>query len=134
MLGDGGVEMVGEISDAQKPDFLSGAVALLMPIVWPEPFGLVMIEAMACGTPVIAFNRGSVPEIIDDGVTGYIVEDEVSAVAAVSRLDQLSRKRVRSGFMARFTARRMAEDYVALYRNLARHNSARDAVLLDAAD
>ena len=134
MLGDGGVEMVGEISDAQKPNFLSGAVALLMPIVWPEPFGLVMIEAMACGTPVIAFNRGSVPEIIDDGVTGYIVEDEVSAVVAVSRLDQLSRERVRWGFMAQFTARRMAEDYVALYRNLAQHNSTRDAVLLDAAD
>jgi glycosyltransferase involved in cell wall biosynthesis len=134
MLGDGSVEMVGEISDAQKPAFLSGAVALLMPIVWPEPFGLVMIEAMACGTPVIAFNRGSVPEIIDDGVTGYIVEDEVSAVVAVSRLDQLSRERVRWGFMARFTARRMAEDYVALYRNLAQHNSTRDAVLLDAAD
>ena len=92
MLGDGGVEMVGEISDAQKPAFLSGAVALLMPIVWPEPFGLMMIEAMACGTPVIAFNRGSVPEIIDDGVTGYIVEDEVSVIVAVSRLDQLSRK------------------------------------------
>ena len=134
MLGDGSVEMVGEISDAQKPAFLSGAVALLMPIVWPEPFGLVMIEAMACGTPVVAFNRGSVPEIIDDGVTGYIVEDEVSAVAAVSRLDQLSRKRVRLGFMARFTARRMAEDYVALYRNLAQHNSTRGAVLIDAAN
>ena len=74
------------------------------------------------------------PEIIDDGVTGYIVEDEVSAVVAVSRLDQLSRKRVRWGFTARFTARRMAEDYVALYRNLAQHNSTRDAVLIDAAN
>jgi glycosyltransferase involved in cell wall biosynthesis len=134
MLGDGGVEMVGEISDAQKSVFLSDAVALLMPIVWPEPFGLVMIEAMACGTPVIAFNRGSVPEIIDDGVTGYIVDDEVSAVAAVARPDHLSRKRVRSGFMARFTARRMAEDYLALYRHLAQHNSTRSTVLLDAAD
>jgi glycosyltransferase involved in cell wall biosynthesis len=134
MLGDGGVEMVGEISDAEKPAFLSGAVALLMPIVWPEPFGLVMIEAMACGTPVIAFNPGSVPEIIDDGVTGYIVEDEAGAVAAVSRLDHLSRKRVRWEFMARFTARRMAEDYVALYRDLAQHASTKDAVLLDAAD
>ena len=78
MLDDGGVEMVGEISDTEKPAFLSGAIALLMPIVWPEPFGLVMIEAMACGTPVIAFNRGSVPEIIDDGVTGFIVEDEAA--------------------------------------------------------
>ena len=74
MLADGGVEMIGEINDAQKPDFLSGAVGLLMPIDWPEPFGLVMIEAMACGTPVIAFNRGSVPEIVDDGVSGFIVE------------------------------------------------------------
>jgi glycosyltransferase involved in cell wall biosynthesis len=134
MLGDGGVEMVGEISDSQKAAFLSGAVALLMPIVWPEPFGLVMIEAMACGTPVIAFNRGSVPEIIDDGVTGYIVDDETGAVAAVSRLDQLSRKWVRSEFMSRFTARRMAEDYVALYCNLAEHDSTRNTVLLDAAD
>ena len=102
--------------------------------VWPEPFGLVMIEAMACGTPVIAFSRGSVPEIMEDGVTGYIVEDEVGAVNAVSRLDQLSRKQVRREFMARFTARRMAEDYVALYRNLAQHKSTTDALLIDAAD
>jgi glycosyltransferase involved in cell wall biosynthesis len=78
MLGDGGVEMIGEISDAQKSAFLSGAIALLMPIVWPEPFGLVMIEAMSCGTPVIAFNRGSVPEIIEDAITGFIVEDETA--------------------------------------------------------
>ena len=125
MLGDGGVEMVGEITDAQKPAFLSGAVALLMPIVWPEPFGLVMIEAMACGTPVIAFNRGSASEIIDDGRTGYIVDDEVSAVAAVSRLHHLSRKRVRAGFMARFHGsahgRRLPRDLrqtrPAAYRN-----------------
>jgi glycosyltransferase involved in cell wall biosynthesis len=118
MLADGGVEMVGEISDAQKPGFLSGATALLMPIAWPEPFGLVMIEAMACGTPVIAFNRGSVPEIIDDGLTGYIVEDEAGAIAAVSKLDQISRKRVRAGFTARFTARRMAQAYLSIYQTL----------------
>ena len=134
MLADGGVEMVGEISDARKPAFLSGAVALLMPIAWPEPFGLVMIEAMACGTPVIAFNRGSVPEIIDDGVTGIIVENESAAIAAVSRLTRLSRMKVRARFAARFTARRMAQDYVAIYRDVASHVGARDSALLEAAD
>jgi glycosyltransferase involved in cell wall biosynthesis len=92
---------------------------LLMPIDWPEPFGLVMIEAMACGTPVIAFNRGSVPEIVEDGLTGFIVEDEMGAVAAVNRLHTLDRKRVRAEFDQRFTARRMAEDYLSVYRSLA---------------
>src|SRR5437764_463092 len=85
MLAGGGVEMIGEINDAQKPEFLSGAVGLLMPIDWPEPFGLVLIEAMACGTPVIAFNHGSVPEIVEQGVTGFIVNDEAGAINAVSR-------------------------------------------------
>jgi glycosyltransferase involved in cell wall biosynthesis len=118
MLSGGGVEMVGEISDAEKPAFLSGAMALLMPIDWPEPFGLVMIEAMACGVPVIAFNRGSVTEIIEDGHTGFIVEDEIGAVAAVCRLSHLSRKNVRAEFLRRFTARRMAEDYLTIYRSL----------------
>ena len=118
MLSGGGVEMIGEISDREKPDFLSGALGLLMPIDWPEPFGLVMIEAMACGTPVIAFNRGSVPEIIEDGLTGFIVEDETSAVARVQKLEGLSRTKVRKRFEERFTARRMAEDYVQVYRNL----------------
>jgi glycosyltransferase involved in cell wall biosynthesis len=116
------VELIGEISDREKPAFLSGAHALLMPIDWPEPFGLVMIEAMACGTPVIAFNRGSVPEIIEDGVTGFIVEDEMSAVGAVERAMRLSREKVRARFDARFTARRMAEDYLAVYRSLAADN------------
>jgi glycosyltransferase involved in cell wall biosynthesis len=134
MLADGGVEMVGEISDAGKPAFLSGAVALLMPIAWPEPFGLVMIEAMACGTPVIAFNRGSVPEIIDDGVTGIIVENEAGAIAAVSGLARLSRSKVRARFAARFTARRMAQDYVAIYRKVASRLGALDSALLEAAD
>ena len=114
------VELVGEINDARKPEFLSGAAALLMPIDWPEPFGLVMIEAMACGTPVIAFNRGSVPEVVEDGLSGFIVEDETSAVAAVSRLGTLSRAKVRARFEQRFTAKRMAEDYLAVYRQLAR--------------
>ena len=87
------VDYIGEISDREKSDFLSGAIGLLVPIDWPEPFGLVMIEAMACGTPVIAFNRGSVAEIIDDGITGFVVEDEISAVAAVDRLAALDRTR-----------------------------------------
>ncbi len=114
------VEFIGEIDDRQKPAFLSGAHALLFPIVWPEPFGLVMIEAMACGTPVIAFRAGSVPEVIDDGVTGFIVSDADEAVAAVARLDQLDRATVRATFDHRWTARRMANDYVALYEGLAR--------------
>jgi glycosyltransferase involved in cell wall biosynthesis len=112
------VEFIGEIGDAEKPEFLSGAIALLLPIDWPEPFGLVMIEAMACGTPVIAYNRGSVAEIIDEGLTGFIVEDEISAVAAVGRLAGLNRDAVRKQFEARFTARRMALDYLAAYRSL----------------
>ena len=119
MLSGGGVEMIGEINDAQKPEFLGGARALLMPIDWPEPFGLVMIEAMACGTPVIAFNRGSVPEIVEHGVSGFIVEDETGAMSAVSRLGELSRDTVRARFDARFTAKRMAEDYLSIYRSLA---------------
>jgi glycosyltransferase involved in cell wall biosynthesis len=118
----GGVEMVGEIDDSRKAAFLSGAKALLMPIEWPEPFGLVMIEAMACGTPVIACNRGSVPEVIDDGVTGFVVEDETEAVAAVARIDSLDRARIRTVFEQRFTARRMAEDYVEIYESLAVEN------------
>jgi glycosyltransferase involved in cell wall biosynthesis len=113
------VEYIGEISDKEKSEFLSGAVALLVPIDWPEPFGLVMIEAMACGTPVIAFNRGSVPEVVDDGFTGFVVEDEAGAIGAVDRLAQLSRDKIRKQFEKRFTARRMAQDYLAVYRSLA---------------
>ena len=112
------VDFIGEITDHEKSDFLSGALGLLLPIDWPEPFGLVMIEAMACGTPVVAFNRGSAPEIIDDGLTGFVVEDEISAVAAVGRLPNLSRAAIRKQFEARFTARRMALDYLAAYRGL----------------
>ena len=85
--------------------FLSGAIALLAPIDWPEPFGLAMIEAMACATPVIAFNRGSVPEVIEDGLTGYLVEDETSAIGAVCGLQRLSRSGIRMRFEVRFTAR-----------------------------
>src|SRR6476646_5310555 len=112
------VEYIGEIADAQKSEFLSGAIALLTPIDWPEPFGLVMIEAMACGTPVVAYNRGSVPEIIDEGLTGFVVEDETSAVGVVGRLAGLDRAAIRRQFEKRFTARRMALDYLAAYRGL----------------
>jgi glycosyltransferase involved in cell wall biosynthesis len=114
------VEFIGEIDDSQKPDFLSGAHALLFPIDWPEPFGLVMIESMACGTPVIAFNCGSVPEVMDDGLTGFVVNNEDEAVAAIDRLGELDRAMVRAQFDRRFTARRMAEDYLDVYEELRR--------------
>jgi glycosyltransferase involved in cell wall biosynthesis len=113
-----GAEFIGEIGDERKKDFLSGAIALLVPIDWPEPFGLVMIEAMACGVPVVAFNRGSVAEIIEDGVTGFIVEDETSAVEAVHKVASLSRAVIRRKFEERFTSRRMAKNYLDLYRRL----------------
>ncbi len=112
------VESVGEIGEGAKDDFLGHAHALLFPIDWPEPFGLVMIEAMACGTPVIAYRRGSVPEIIEDGVTGFMVDDLEAAVRAVEHLPTLSRWRCRQQFEARFSAARMARDYLAIYRRL----------------
>ena len=115
------IEMIGEIGDAEKSAFLSGARALLLPIDWPEPVGLVMIEAMACGTPTVAFPAGSVPEVIDNGITGFIVNDEAAAVVALSQLDRLSAAAIRTRFEQRFSARRMAEDYLALYRRLALH-------------
>ncbi|WP_199540025.1 glycosyltransferase family 4 protein [Paraburkholderia kururiensis] len=114
------VEYIGEIDDSQKAAFLSGAHALLFPIDWPEPFGLVMIEAMACGTPVIAFNRGSVPEVLDEGVSGFIVEDEIGACAAVNRLNRVSRAGVRRRFEERFTSHRMAQEYVDAYQSVIR--------------
>ncbi len=114
-----GVDYIGEISDREKSDFLSGAMALLMPIDWPEPFGLVMIEAMACGAPVIAYNSGSVPEIVEDGLTGFIVKDEIGAADVIcNRLNTLSRPRIRARFEERFTARRMANEYLEIYRSL----------------
>jgi glycosyltransferase involved in cell wall biosynthesis len=119
MLDAPGVEFVGEITEAEKAEFLGGAAALLFPIQWPEPFGLVMIEAMACGTPVVAFHRGSVPEVLEDGVSGFVVEDETGALAALHRIGTIDRAAVRGAFEARFTTRRMAEDYLALYRRLA---------------
>ena len=116
LLGHRGVEFLGEIGDHEKSDFLGNAHALLFPIDWPEPFGLVMIEAMACGTPVIAWNRGSVPEIVSHGETGFVVDSMDAAVAAVERVGQLSRERCRRAFEKRFSARRMARDYLAVYQ------------------
>jgi glycosyltransferase involved in cell wall biosynthesis len=113
------VEFIGEIDDCQKQDFLGQARALLFPISWPEPFGLVMIEAMACGTPVIAFNCGSVPEITEDGLTGYVVGDVDQAAAAVTKLNRFFRPSIRSRFEERFSARAMAKDYVRIYEQLA---------------
>ena len=109
---------IGEIGEADKAEFLGNARALLFPIEWPEPFGLVIIEALACGTPVIAFRRGSVPEIIDDGLNGFVVDSVDEAVRAVSLLDTLSRNSVRQSFEDRFTAERMALDYLEIYANL----------------
>lgn len=118
LLDGEGIEFVGEIGERKKQDFLGNAAALLFPIDWPEPFGLVMIEAMACGTPVLAFQNGSVPEVIDDGVSGVIVNSVREAVQAFPELMAIDRRVVRAAFERRFTVRRMAEDYVALYRSL----------------
>ena len=112
------IDFVGEISDERKAEFLGNATALLFPINWPEPFGLVMIEAMACGTPVIAWNCGAVPEIIDDGVTGFIVNSEDEALAAIGRAASLDRHRVRATFERRFAASTMARAYVEVYERL----------------
>lgn len=118
LLDDPSIEFIGEISDGDKSEFLGGAIALLFPIDWPEPFGLVMIEALACGTPVIAWNRGSVPEIIEDGVTGRVVESLEQAVAAVAEVSGYDRRRIRQCFERRFSAHAMALSYDALYRCL----------------
>ena len=110
--------LIGEVGDASKQKFLGRAAALLFPIDWPEPFGLVMIEAMACGTPVIAFRRGSVPEVIEHGVSGFIVEDEAEAIQAVQRLPELDRREVRASFERRFTSLEMAKRYLSCYRKV----------------
>jgi len=120
LLSQPGLEDIGEVDDSEKGALLGRARALLFPIDWEEPFGLVMIEALACGTPVIAFRRGSVPEIIEDGVTGFVVDSVEDAVAAVGRLDEIDRSVCRRVFEERFTAERMARDYAAIYRRLAR--------------
>ena len=112
------VEFVGEIGGREKEEFLGNASALLFPIDWAEPFGLVMIEALACGTPVVAWRNGSVPEVLEDGVTGFVVESVEEAVRAVARIPELDRTACRKAFDARFDAARMARDYVDVYRQL----------------
>src|ERR1051326_911882 len=114
------VEFIGEINEHEKTQFLGGAAALLFPVDWPEPFGLVMIEAMACGTPVLAFRCGSVPEVIEDGGTGKVVDSEEEAIAALPAILSYDRRAVRQRFEVRFTATRMADDYVSTYRHLLR--------------
>lgn len=118
LLGQADVEFIGEIREDQKQEFLGNAAGLLFPIAWREPFGLVMIEAMACGTPVIAFENGSVPEVLEDAVTGFIVHNEDQAVEAVRRIGTLDRARIRGEFERRFTAQRMARNYLKLYERL----------------
>ena len=118
LLDDPLVECIGEVDDAGKQDLLGGAYALLFPIDWPEPFGLVIIEAMACGTPVIAFRRGSVPELIEDGVTGFIVDDIDEAVAALAKIKDFDRRRCREVFEERFSAPRMTSDYLKLFARM----------------
>lgn len=131
MLNQPGIEFLGEIGGEDKYRFLGDALALLFPIDWPEPFGLVMIEAMACGTPVIAWNRGSVPEVLSEGVTGHIVESEEAAVDTVRKVAQLDRHRIREVFERRFSATAMGQDYIDLYRQLQRQNE-RDMRLVSA--
>ena len=118
LLDGGGVEFVGEIDDAHKQEFLGGALALLFPIDWPEPFGLVMIEAMACGTPVLAFACGSVPEVIEPNVSGWVVTNEDDAVAALANLERFDRRACRRAFERSFTAQRMAREYTEAYTRL----------------
>jgi len=133
LLNRSDVEFVGEICDDKKDEFLGDALALLFPIDWPEPFGLVMIEAMACGTPVIAYRRGSVPEVLEDRTSGFVVQGIEAAVQAVKQVYRLSRKCCRAAFEERFTAARMACDYLAVYDKLIHDKStsgmAADAVL-----
>ena len=132
LLKDPMIEFIGEIGDSDKGAFLGDAMALLFPIDWPEPFGLVLIEAMANGTPVIAFGRGSVPEIIDQGVTGFIVDSVDEAVAAIPLAKTLDRRAIRRRFEERFSVERMARDYVRLYSEILRRGPV-DAVLNSAA-
>jgi len=119
LLDDPRIEWLGEVTDKRKDEFLGNAYALLFPIDWPEPFGLVMIEAMACGTPVVAYACGSVPEVMDDGVTGFVVNDIENAVEATRHVRDLSRAKCRETFEKRFAASRMANDYIGVYTRLA---------------
>jgi glycosyltransferase involved in cell wall biosynthesis len=112
------IEFVGEINESQKQEFLGNAVALLFPIDWSEPFGLVMIESLACGTPVVAYRNGSVPEIVEHGRSGFVVKDQEDAIKAVKNISSIRRTECRSCFEKRFTADRMASDYVELYQQM----------------
>ncbi|MGN6652812.1 glycosyltransferase family 4 protein [Trinickia sp.] len=112
------VDYLGEVGGAERVELLSKAQALLFPVQWPEPFGMVMIEAMACGTPTIAFRNGAVPEVLEEGVTGYMVDSADAATEAVSRLDTIDRRKCRNVFDARFTSARMARDYINVYEAL----------------
>ena len=127
------VEYVGEVNDRSKSDFLGHTKALLFPIDWPEPFGLVMIEAMACGTPVIALPCGSVPEIVSDGKTGRIVSNDVEAVGAINRIRDIDRRRVRGEFERRFSARRMAQRYLRCYSDLISQENSIEEIKVDVA-
>ncbi len=123
------VEFLGEITDREKQEFLGRAMAFVFAINWPEPFGLAMIESMACGTPVVAFRSGSVPEVVDDGVTGFIVETVEQAAEAIQRVGKIDRLGCRRRFEQRFSAERMARDYLALYERVLAPVSGRAAVL-----
>jgi glycosyltransferase involved in cell wall biosynthesis len=112
------VELIGEVNDHEKQELFGNALGLIYPIDWPEPFGLAMIEAMACGTPVVAYRHGSVPEVIDEGLTGYVVNSQEEAVEAVNKLHTLNRRKCREVFERRFSATRMVNDYLAIYENL----------------
>ena len=112
------IEFVGEITDAEKSDFIGNAIGLICPYDWPEPFGLVLIESLACGTPVLAYRRGSIPEIIGHGVTGFISENLDEMVSQVDKLGTIDRNRCRQVFDERFTAQRMTTDYVKIYQQL----------------
>ncbi len=128
LLDDPMIEFIGEIGEKDKQDFLGNALALLFPIDWPEPFGLVMIESLACGTPVIAYGNGSVPEIIDNGIDGFIVNSINSAVKAVLNIDSIDRKRCRQIFDQHFTSRQMAENYLNIYEKIIQKNQNRRAI------
>lgn len=134
LLREPGIEFVGEIGHSEKGAFLGGAMALLCPIQWPEPFGLVIIEAMACGTPVIAYPRGSVPELIENGVSGFIVDDAPLAALAAMAVPALSRSRCRQYFERRFSANRMCEDYLSVYERLLNAQPVLSASDLSASD
>jgi glycosyltransferase involved in cell wall biosynthesis len=121
------VEYISEIGEGEKDEFLGNAYALLFPIDWPEPFGLAMIEAMACGTPIIAYRQGSIPEVMEEGRTGFIVNELEDAIAAARRIPELSRKRCREMYEQRFTAARMARDYLRVYERLIERHKQRAA-------